>query len=34
MTGTEYWKLSEGDVCILTEDITTHGLTWHKGEKL
>ena len=34
MTGTEYWKLSEGDVCILTEDITTHGLTWHKGEKI
>lgn len=34
MTGTEYWKLSEEDVCILTEDITTHGLTWHKGDKI
>lgn len=34
MTGTEYWKLSEGDACILTEDITTHGLTWHKGDKI
>ena len=34
MTGTEYWRLSEKDVCILTEDITTHGLTWHKGDKI
>lgn len=34
MTGTEYHKLSEGDVYILTENITTHGLTWHKGEKI
>lgn len=34
MTGTEYSKLSKGDVCILTENITTHGVTWHKGEKI
>ena len=34
MTGTEYWGLSEKDVCILTEDITTYGLTWHKGDKI
>lgn len=34
MTGTEYWRLSEKDVCILTEDITTYGLTWHKGDKI
>lgn len=34
MTGTEYWRLSEGDTCILTEDITTHGLIWHKGDKI
>lgn len=34
MTGTEYWRISEGDTCILTEDITTCGLTWHKGDKI
>lgn len=32
MTGTEFTYLQEGDQCILTEDIDTNNLRWHKGD--
>ena len=32
MTGKEYLYLTDGDLCKLTEDINTNGLTWHKGD--
>lgn len=33
MTGTEYYKLSENDKCVLTQDIITIDNTqWHKGD--
>lgn len=32
MTGTQYWQLSEGDICILTEDLDLYH--WKKGDKI
>lgn len=32
MTGNEYNHLLDGDQCILTEDIDTNCLRWHKGD--
>ena len=33
MTGTEYWKLSENDKCVLTQNIIAIDNTqWHKGD--
>ena len=33
MTGTEYYKLSENDKCVLTQDIIAIDNTqWHKGD--
>lgn len=32
MTGTEYLYLSEGDQCILLEDLETCNLKWNKGD--
>lgn len=32
MTGTEFAYLQEGDLCILTEDINTYNVVWHKGD--
>ncbi len=33
MTGTEYYKLSENDKCVLTQNITAIDNTqWHKGD--
>lgn len=34
MTGKDFTYLVEGDLCKLTEDIDTNGLTWHKGDIL
>lgn len=32
MTGTQYWQLSEGDICILTEDLDLYH--WKKDDKI
>jgi hypothetical protein len=35
MTGTEYYKLSENDKCVLTQDIIAIDNTrWHKGDMI